>query len=149
MNEIALLIFLGIIFFFLYKKDRDDKISALKREEDVQKRHEDTIKLFDNTVRNVLDQVESNTEKFYEMTGRMQIKHFENLERHTSKLLKFIDKPVQVKEVVRKLEELEANDIAKEEIREDPLSDDNRVPIVPGLNVQFEGEEQVHPIEIS
>lgn len=149
MNEISLLVFLGIIFFFLYKKDREDKESNLQRERDAQEKYDETIKLFDNTVRNVLDQVEANTEKFYEMTAKMQIKHFENLEKHTGKLLKLLEnKPVQIRETVTKLESIESNDISKEQIHEDPFSEDNHVPIVPGLKVQFEGEEVVHPLDI-
>ncbi|MCK9370914.1 hypothetical protein M0R04_13470 [Candidatus Dojkabacteria bacterium] len=138
---ISVLIFLGVIFFFLYRKDKADR-----------QREEDIIRLFDNTVRNVLDQVEANTEKFYEMTGKMQIKHFENLEKHTSKLLKLLEqKPVQIverKEEVTKLDTGLINDIEKIEEREDPFSEENRIPIIPGLKVQFEGEETVHPIDI-
>jgi hypothetical protein len=127
----ALLIFLGIVFFFLYRKDRQDR----KREEDL--------------YLNSLDQINANTEKFYETVGKMQIKHFENLEKHTSKLLKLLEnKPAQVKQEVRRLDELDPNDIS-EQIQEDPFTEENHIPIVPGLNIQFEGEETVHPIDIT
>lgn len=127
----ALLIFLGIVFFFLYRKDRQDR----KREEDL--------------YLNSLDQINANTEKFYETVGKMQIKHFENLEKHTSKLLKLLEnKPAQVKQEVRRLDELDTNSIAEERVQEDPFTEDNHIPMVQGLNLQFEGEETVHPINI-
>ena len=149
MVEIANIIFLGVIFFFLYKKDRDDKKSDLKREEDNIRRYEETIKLFDNTVRNVLDQVEANTEKFYETTGKMQIKHFENLEKHTGRFFKLLEqKPVQIKDKVEKLDAGLINDIENAQEREDPFTEENRIPIIPGLKVQFEGEETVHDLNI-
>ena len=139
MNEIALLIFLGIIFFFLYRKDRQDRDDT-----------KNTIDLFNQTVKNVLDQVESNTEKFYEMTTKMQIKHFENLEKHTGKLLKILEqKPATiVKEMVRPLSDIDSNEISNAELREDPFSEDNRIPMVPGLKIQFDGEEEIHPVNI-
>ena len=138
MVEIANIIFLLVIFFFLYRKDKADK-----------KREEDILNLFNNTVKNVLDQVESNTEKFYEMTAKMQVKHFENLEKHTGKLLKLLEqKPTQIKDEIKKLDPEEENEIAREEIHEDPFSEDNHIPIVQGLNVQFEGEETISPINI-
>lgn len=40
------------------------------------------------------------------------------------------------------------NTIEKEEIEEVGLDETNRIPLVPGLNVKFEGDEQIYPIQI-
>lgn len=99
--------------------------------------------------KNTLDQIESNTEKFYDTVGKMQIKHFENLEKHTAKLLKLLEnRPVQIKEEVRKLDSIDTNNISEERIEEDPFTEENHIPIVQGLNIQFEGDETIHPINI-
>jgi hypothetical protein len=128
--DIALIIFLAVVFAFLYRKDRLDK----KREEEM--------------YLNSLDQIDANTEKFYDMVGKMQIKHFENLEKHTAKFLKLLEnRPVQVKEEVRKLESIDTNDIS-EEVTEDPFTEENHIPIMKGMNIQFEGEESIHPVNI-
>ena len=133
MIELIFLTFIAVIFIFLYRKDREDRI----REE--------------NMFKNSLDQIEANTEKFYDTVGKMQIKHFENLEKHSAKLLKLIEqkpaKEIPVPEI-RKLEDIYTNDIEKEQITEDPFTEENHIPIVQGLNVQMEGEEMVHPINI-
>ena len=134
MIELIFLTFIAVIFFFLYRKDREDRI----REEDMFK--------------NSLDQIESNTEKFYDTVGKMQIKHFENLEKHSAKLLKLIDqKPAREILVpeIRKLEDIDLNEIEKEQITEDPFTEENHIPIVQGLNLQMEGEELITPINIS
>ena len=127
----AFIILLAVVFFFLYRKDRQDRV----REE--------------NMFKNTLDQIESNTEKFYDTVGKMQIKHFENLEKHTAKLLKLLEnRPVQIKEEVRKLDSIDTNNISEERIEEDPFTEENHIPIVQGLNIQFEGDETIHPINI-
>ena len=102
--------------------------------------------------KNSLDQINANTEKFYDTVGKMQIKHFENLEKHSAKLLKLIDqKPAREILVpeIRKLEDIDLNEIEKEQITEDPFTEENHIPIVQGLNLQMEGEELITPINIS
>ena len=124
-----------------------------KKIKELEKRQTEIMKFYDNIVRNVLDQVEANTEKFYDTVKEMQISYFETLEKQSSRLLgffedkkRYIEPPLD--ETPKKLDDLSINDISREELRDDPLSEENRVPIVPGLKVQFEGEEIVHPVNI-
>lgn len=142
-----------------------EDIKELERKfKDFEKRHQERIKLSDekqaeslkflnNILRNVLDQIESNTEKFYEVVGEMQVKYFETLEKQSARFMglleakkNFTEPPLD--ETPKKLDDFNRNDISKEELRDDPLSEENRVPIVSGLKVQFEGEEIIHPVNI-
>ena len=124
---IASLIFSLVIVYIMYRQSKD----------------------FDNTIRNILDQNESNTEKFYDMVEKIQKTHFDNLEKHTNKILKLLaEKPARVEEV-KSLESVYPNEISKEEVGEDEFNENNVVPIVPGINLQFDGEEEIHPIEIT
>ncbi len=124
-----IVIFLGNLAY-LFFRDREEK------------------KRFDNSYRNFIDQIESNTEKFYEFSTKIQIKHFEDLEKHSGRFFKLLEqKPAPAEKPIR-LDGISANDIEKEEPREDAMTEENRIPIVDGLKVQFEGEETVYPVDI-
>lgn len=132
------LVFIGAVLFYLFKKDERD----LRQRDNI-------IKMFENSVQNILDQTEANSEKFYDLTQKMQVSHFNNLEKHTGKILKLFTQPLPQSDKVEKLDSSYLNEIEKEETQEDPFTEDNRIPIVEGLKVQFEGEENVYPMDIT
>ena len=97
------------------------------------------------------------------------VEHFKQLEKHSDKQLKLLERNTQ--QFLNKLGDIietqktesakEAfepipldtnsveNTIEKEEEKEVNLEDTNRIPIVEGVKIKFEDEEEVYPINIS
>lgn len=110
---------------------------------------------------------QSQVEKFYEMVKEMQIQHFATVEKVSSKHLDKIDKLLlkEPRVVYKRQQEVESaslplnenttakeaieNEIEKREAPEVQITEDFKVPIIDGMKVQFEDEEQVLPININ
>lgn len=113
--------------------------------------------------------LEKVTTSYIEQLSLMEQKHWEQLEKQSTKQLQILEKqtkdfisvmkdfieaskPVQanphVTELIRDLPQRE-NAIAKEEVEEQHLEDIERIPMTNGINVQFEGSEEILPISIS
>ncbi len=109
------------------------------------------------------------TTSYIEQLSKLEAEHWKQVEKQSGKQLQILEKqtkdfigvmekfiesqrPVvankEVTELISKLPDRE-NTIAKEEMEEKELDDIDRVPIVNGMNLQFEGEEEIMPINIS
>lgn len=109
------------------------------------------------------------TNKFIEEIARVEKSHFEQLEKQSSKQLQILERqtkdfigvmgefieasrsktPDKVEQFVERLPQKE-NTIEKEEPEEFNLEDIPRIPMMGNnVGVQFDGDEEIHPINIS
>lgn len=105
---------------------------------------------------------------FMAKLSEIQGKHFEQLEKQSGKQLTILEK--QTKDFLKAITDLAVtyqpkppeitphlldnmekieNSIEKEEVEEKGLDEIPRIPLVNGLNVQMEGEEEIFPINIT
>lgn len=123
---------------------------------------QEILKTFESTILKVLESVEKMNNKFIEQSAKIQIEHFKQLESHTANLMGMMDKHAQdfmelLKEkkeepILQKLSSLDSpqeNVIEKEDFQESPLEEVTNIPIKEGIQVQFDGEEEILPINIS
>lgn len=118
----------------------------------------------------VTDAFKEVTTSYIEQLSKLEAEHWKQLEKQSAKQLVILEKqtkdfmgvmkdfieaskpvpqPVpQVTELISNLPERE-NSIAKEEVEEQHLEDIQRIPLVDGVNVQFEGNDELFPINIS
>lgn len=106
---------------------------------------------------------------FLKELATMEAKHWEQLEKQSGKQLQILEKQTKdfmevmgnfieatkqakpadpIVQFLDKLPERE-NTIEKEEVEEQNLDEIPRIPLVDGLQIQMEGEEEVMPINIS
>lgn len=136
-----------VVFFFIYQKNDRDQVQTGVIMQQYSTMLKDT------------------TEKFIQELSKVQINHFNNLERTSTKQLQILER--QTKDYMKGITDLaEAlkptpapivgpdlldkvvhteNTIEKEEIPEQSLEDMSRIPLVDGINFQFEGEEEIIP----
>jgi hypothetical protein len=109
-------------------------------------------------VKQVLTHIADENKKLYDVLGKMQIEHFKQLEKQSETFINSIEKIItSQKEEQEKIafqpipldSTAQENTIEKTEQEEVPLSETNRIPIVEGVNVKFEDEEQIFPINIT
>lgn len=139
----------SFIFYLLYNKSIDDKQDQF----DIVRSYSDTVKEISVAFMQEIAGVEKN---HFEQVEKQSTKQLQILEKQTKDFIgvmeKFIEasKPPKEKitELISNLPERE-NTIAKEEEEEKSLEDIERIPIVNGINVQFEGQEEILPINIS
>lgn len=143
------------LFYYVYHRMDQTKT-------DDNDRNTEVVKMYADTVKDI-------STKFMEQTAYVQKSHFEQLEKQSSKQLTilekqtkdfigvmgdFIDANKEQQPLYRDTHLLDKvlereNSIEKEEIPEQNLEDIPRIPILDGVNVQFEGEEEILPINIS
>jgi hypothetical protein len=141
----------SFVFYLLYIKTNID-----------QDKTNDIVKSYSDTVKEI-------TTTFIEEIGKIEKSHFEQVEKQSTKQLQILERqtkdfigvmetfiesqkpPAQPNQVVSFLDKLpeRENTIEKEEIEEHSLEDIPRIPITDGIGVQFEGEEEIHPINIT
>ena len=122
-----------------------------------EKDKQEILKTFESTILKVLESVEKTNNKFYEMAAKIQTEHFRQLESHSANLMAMVDKHSEdFMELLKKQEPTsittdlpQENVIEKEDNSESPLEDVTNIPIKEGIQVQFEGEEEILPINIS
>lgn len=143
-----------ILFYYVYRRMDQTRTDDKDRDSDLVTTYSDTVKEIATS--------------FMEQTAQMQKSHFEQLEKQSSKQLVILER--QTKDFMGVMGEFIAaskapppliadrhlldkvlereNSIEKEEIPEQNLEDISRIPIVDGINVQFEGQEEILPINI-
>lgn len=108
-------------------------------------------------VKQVLTHMADENRKLYDVLGKIQVEHFKQLEKQSEVFIKSIEKIITAQKEEQEriafqpvpLESAaQENTIEKTENEEVPLSETNRIPIVDGVNVRFEDEEQIFPINI-
>lgn len=108
-------------------------------------------------VTKVLTHMADENKKLYDMVGKMQIEHFKQLEKQSETFIKSIEKIITAqKEEEEKIAfkpvpltyNSENTIDQKTELEEVPLSDTNRIPIIDGVKVKFEDEEEFYNINI-
>lgn len=129
---------------------------------------QEILKTFESTILKVVESMEKTQNKFVDMAAKIEMAHFKQVEKlndkharlfekTTDKFLKIMEeRPKIEKSILQELEEKvsrlspeETNSIEKEEDNENPLSDFPNMPMKEGVNLQFEGEEEIYPIEIT
>jgi|SRR6185369_8945325 len=106
----------------------------------------------------VSKRAEETNGKFYDVVKEMQIEHFATLEKTSAKqlaqmdkqqkeLLKFFKEETVVNQVVPPAEA--ENDIDKNEDPEIAITEAMKIPIVDGMKVKFEDEEDISSVSIS
>lgn len=137
-----------VVFFFIYKKDEDDK---------------------DRTgiiMQSYSDMIKDTTEKYVEELGKVHVSHFEQLEKQSTKQLQILERqtkdymvgmtklaeamqpapqPIVGPDLLDKRQPVE-NTIEKEDIPDQSLADMPRFPL-DGVNIKFEGEEEIFPFQ--
>lgn len=112
------------------------------------------------------------TTSYIEQLSKLEAEHWKQLEKQSTKQLQILEKqtkdfmqvmsdfieaskqpvpppaPVVHSDLLDKILEKE-NTIEKEEVEELNLDEIPRIPMTNGVNLQFDGEEQIHPINIS
>lgn len=143
-DVILLLITVGfsvaVLYFFvvLYKKFLTDFTSQ-------------TVVLVDTNQKQI--------ERFFEIIKEMQIhdsvvtskmvqKQWDEYQKQQKELLKFFT-PKPYHSPVEKDMSHVLNDIEKEEVKDIPITEDMKVPIVDGMKIQFEGDDESTPIVIN
>lgn len=141
----------SFIFYLLYIKGNTD-----------QDKTNDIVKSYSDMVKGL-------STSFMEGITQVQMSHFEQVEKQSTKQLQILERqtkdfigvmgdfieaskpPVQPDRVVNFLDKLpqRENTIEKEEIEEQNLDEIPRIPMTNGIGVQFEGDEEIHPINIS
>lgn len=155
MIEIILLVLFGLIFLYWdytrFKKDSEQKDKILKT--------------YDETLVAVLQSVEKTTNKFYDAIAKTNIEHFKQLvkqsdkqshlfEKSTERILEFISNREEKQRVqlemskISGLDASEPNGIEKEEGLENPLADFPMDFLKDVKNIQFEGEEEIFPVNL-
>jgi hypothetical protein len=140
----------SFVFYLLYSKNIQD-------ERDIR-----------NIVTDYTDTVNKISLSFMEEIGKVERNHFEQVEKQSTKQLQILEK--QTKDFIGVMEKFiennqpkqlvpdhqfldkileRENTISKQEVEEKNLDEIDRIPIVNGMNVQFEGEEEIMPINIS
>lgn len=127
-----------------------------------EKDKQEILKTFESTVLKVLESVEKINNKFMEQSAKIQIEHFKQLESHSANLMGMVDKHsedfmklLEQKKADPILEKLNGdfspseNVIEKEDNTENPLEEVTNIPIKEGIQIQFEGEEEILPVNIS
>lgn len=122
---------------------------------------QEILKTFESTILKVLESVEKTNNKFMEQCAKIQMEHFKQLDKHSANWMgamgeqadKFVDllKEKKPEPVVEKLTGDFApveNIIEKEDNTENPLEEITNIPIKEGIQVQFDGEEEIIPISI-
>ena len=124
-----------------------------------EKDKQEILKTFENTVIKVLESVEKISNKFMEQSAKIQMEHFKQLESHSANLMGMVDKHAEdfmqllkekpvLKEGILDFAPQE-NIIEKEDNPENPLEEITNIPIKEGIQIQFEGEEEILPVNIS
>lgn len=144
-----------VLFLYIFKLLQDKGEKSKTDTDSIVKAYSDTVKEISTT--------------FMEEIGKVQKAHFEQLEKQSSKQLVILEKQTKdfmgvmsdfiqaskpERELIRDTSMLDKilqteNSIEKEEIPEQNLEDIPRIPITQGVNVMFEGEEEIHPINIT
>lgn len=109
------------------------------------------------------------TNSYIEQLAKLEQKHWEQLEKQSTKQLQILEKqtkdfiqvmsdfieaskqvpqPIPHADLLDRVLEKE-NTIEKEEVEEQNLDEIPRIPITNGVGVMFDGEEEIHPINIS
>jgi len=125
---------------------------------------QEILKTFESTILKVLESLEKTQNKFVEMASKMQIEHFKQLEKQSARLtgsvefqtikqFEAMDKQTRaLVEILRPQGSLDEgkieNTIEKEDAVESSLEDMPPMDMQ-GVNLKFEGEEQILPINIS
>ena len=131
-----------------------------------EKHQEEILKVFENTILQVLTSIEKTNNKFYEMAAKIEVEHFKQLteitdnqgevfSKNVDKLLKLLEdrQKKESEQFVEKIEKLstidtgEQNSIEKEEQIENPLAEFDPASFRNIKNIQFEGEEEIYPIQ--
>ncbi len=156
-----LFIMQGGIFFYVFVMLQRVRDHEVIKHNDERRQIHDLFSQYTNTTA-------VTSEKFMEKMAEIQTSHFEQLEKQSGKQLIILEK--QTKDFMGVMSDFIAatrasqplvpdtslldkfleteNSIEKEEIPEQNLEDMSRIPIVSGINVQFDGEEEIHPINI-
>jgi hypothetical protein len=123
------------------------------------------LKTFESTIIKVLESMEKTQNKFVEMASRIEVEHFKQLEKQSARITGSLEKQtikqfdamgkqtealVKILKPVGGLDNLpQENSIEKEDIPE-PLTLEEMPPMnMQGVNLKFEGEEEILPINIS
>lgn len=142
------------LFWYFYH------VTKMEHNDEVDRAH-DLVDAYSKTIDKVV-------EKFIQKVADIERTHFEQLQKQSTRQLEilekqsgdFIDALASLKQPAPEIKQLVSdphvldkimeteNSIEKEEIPEQNLDDINRIPLINNLNVQFEGEEEVHPIQI-
>ena len=154
MEILSVALIIAGVLYYLYDKDKKDREFSREKDNKV-------LEAFEKTLSTVFLTTEGSTKKFIEVIGDVMVEHFKQLEEKSDKeraLLgdmqdRFFEtlkefKPLPVEQITR-IDEHPVNEIEKEENFEDPLEDVSQIPIRDGINVQLDGEEEIHPISIS
>lgn len=119
----------------------------------------------------VTDAFKEVTTSYIEQLSKLEQEHWKQLEKQSTKQLQILEKqtkdfmsvmsdfieaskpasvppPVVHSDLLDKILDKE-NTIEKEEVEEQNLEDIPRIPMTNGIGVQFEGDEEIHPINIS
>lgn len=135
-----------VVFFFIYKKDDDDKLQT------------------GVIMQSYSDMLKGTVETFIQELGKIEKSHFDNLEKTSTKQLQILERqtkdymkgisdlaqamkpnsPTFTPDLLDKLPKAE-NTIDREDIPDQNLGDMPPIPITDGVNIQFEGQEEIIP----
>lgn len=147
------ILILVAVLYFVWDSKKKDRIQETE-----------TLLTFNQTISNVLSFIVDENKKLYETIEKIQTKYFESLEKGLQKSNILLDKnnkeflkvfaqvfkkdiQVEVPKAIEadKIENSIENASQPEEIL---LTDTERIPIVEGVKVKFEDEEEVYPMKI-
>lgn len=147
------ILLLGIVYFIFEEKKKD----RLQETE--------TLVTFNQTISNVLSFIVDENKKLYETIEKIQVKYFDSLEKNLQRSNQLLEK--SDKEFLKVFAEVFKKDVQVESPRvieadkvensienasepeEILLTDTPRIPIVEGVKVKFEDEEEVYPMNIN
>jgi hypothetical protein len=152
------IILLCAVLYFIWETKKKDRVQETE-----------IISIFKQTINDVLGFIVDGNKKLYETIEKTQIKYFDSfekgiqkqnalLEKNDREFLKVFAEVFKKSEVKSKVEEISKpfeadkveNSIENASQPEDVLlSDMPRVPIVDGVKIKFEDEEEVYPMNIS
>lgn len=147
---ISQIVLLGGVLYFLFISEKRNK-----------EHNKEISEIYSNSISKFLSFFTDENKKLYEMVGKMQIEHFKELEKQSSKqfqemgkqtekILKHFEQKTE-KEVIKPLPFMAdsvENTIEKEDLDEIPLDAMDRIPMVNGINLKFEDKEEIYPINI-
>lgn len=112
-----------------------------------------------STFRDMFTTLADSTRQFHESVAKMQLAHFDDLEKQSTRQLQILEKQAKsfletiqaqhevsalTKQEPPKIEKIVENTIEVEEPQDIPLTEESRIPFIAGVtNFKFEGEEQI------
>lgn len=147
-------IVLGFVLYFVWDSKKKDRVQETE-----------TLLTFNQTVSNVLSFITEENKKLYETIEKIQTKYFDSLEKGLQKSNNLLEKNNKeflkvFAQVFRKDVQIESPKVLEADKIENSienaaqpeeilLTDTPRIPIVEGVNMKFEDEEEVYPMNIN